>query len=311
MGSNVITGEYMRDNQKFADLCNFFLYKGNQVVKPEHLVEKDVTELGSPYTEKGVQQIEKIRDILKSCIVKSANGITYLIIGVENQSNIHYAMVVRNMVLDALNYEAQVKAIAKKHQEDKDLHGSAEYLSGFKKTDKLLPVITITLYWNSGKWDAPRNLHDMLNVTDEEILQYVPNYNLNLLVPDEIEDFEGFQSDLGVVLRMFQCTNDKSKLKKLIDGEVELIIGKEAATLLSECLSMKIDVLQEKEGGKMDVRNAIHDLIAEGKAEGKAEGRLEELIFFYNQGVITKELAASRMGVKVEEFEKQLTEVNK
>ena len=163
--------------------------------------------------------------------------------GIVSNNSIR-TMVVRNMVLDALNYEAQVKAIAKKHQEDKDLHGSAEYLSGFKKTDKLLPVITITLYWNSGKWDAPRNLHDMLNVTDEEILQYVPNYNLNLLVPDEIEDFEGFQSDLGVVLRMFQCTNDKSKLKKLIDGEVELIIGKEAATLLSECLSMKIDVSQ-------------------------------------------------------------------
>ena len=97
MGSNVITGEYMRDNQKFADLCNFFLYKGKQVVKPEHLVEKDVTELGSPYTEKGVQQIEKIRDILKSCIVKSANGITYLIIVVENPVDEYYSKVLERI----------------------------------------------------------------------------------------------------------------------------------------------------------------------------------------------------------------------
>lgn len=41
---------------------------------------------------------------------------------------------------------------------------SAEFLSEFHKDDKLTPVITITVYWGSGKWDAPRSLHEMFGI---------------------------------------------------------------------------------------------------------------------------------------------------
>ena len=111
----------MGRNDRFADLCNYYLFHGEPVIKPESLVEKDVTELGIPFTEKGSRTIEKVRDLLKNCAIKSADGVTYLIIGIENQSDIHYAMVVRNMVQDALNYAAQVEATAARHRKDKDL----------------------------------------------------------------------------------------------------------------------------------------------------------------------------------------------
>ena len=49
---NVVTKKYMSMNDKFADLCNYVLFDGEQVIRPEDLIEKDVTGLGIPFTEK-------------------------------------------------------------------------------------------------------------------------------------------------------------------------------------------------------------------------------------------------------------------
>ena len=34
---NVVTKKYMQDNDRFADVCNFYLFHGKQVIKPEDL----------------------------------------------------------------------------------------------------------------------------------------------------------------------------------------------------------------------------------------------------------------------------------
>ena len=142
---NVVTKRYMQDNARFADVCNFFLFNGRQVICPENLVKQDVTELALPKGLNNLEAIEKVRDILKGCCVKSADGITYLIIGIENQNDMHYAMVVRNMLYDAMNYTSQAEEHARQHRKNKDVSG-AEFLSGFSKTDKLVPVVTLTIF---------------------------------------------------------------------------------------------------------------------------------------------------------------------
>ncbi len=90
--------------------------------------------------------IQKFRDILKRCCIKDGKDATYVLLGIENQSEIHYAMPVRNMLYDAINYANQVKALADIHKEKKDLK-NAEFLSGLTIDDKIKPVITIVLYW--------------------------------------------------------------------------------------------------------------------------------------------------------------------
>ena len=215
---NVRTKKYIGNNDKFADLCNYFLFDGEPVIQPEDLKEKDVTELGIPYTDKGYMALEKIRDLLKSCIVKTAAGVTYLVVGIENQTDIHYAMVIRDMLMDALNYATQVDAYAKKHRKDKDLKGD-EFLSGFAKTDKLQPVITITVYWGAGAWDGARSLHEMLDLPDKKLLQFIQNYQMNLIVPDEITDFNKFHTELGAVFELCQCANDKERFLNLVESK--------------------------------------------------------------------------------------------
>lgn len=112
------------------------------------------------------------------------------------------------MVYDALNYAGQVEKITGRHRKSKDLRG-AEFLSGFAKRDRLVPVVTITIYWKSGGWDGARSLHEMFSVKDRRILNYVPDYQLNLIVPDEIEDFTRFETELGNVMHFISCSDDK------------------------------------------------------------------------------------------------------
>ncbi len=154
-------------------------------------------------------------------------------------------------------------------------------MSGFAKDDKLIPVVTITLYWKAGAWDGPRSLHEMFDVQKDEILKYVPDYRMNLIVPDEIKDFELFRTELGTVLEFCQCSNDKMRMRKLIQEKKEegVRLEKEAYDMLKECFRAEVEENRE-EGEKIDVCKALEDWAAEERAEGRAEGeeRLGKLI---------------------------------
>ena len=116
---------------------------------------------------------------------KMDNTAAYLLLGIENQAHIHYAMPVRDMLYDAVQYSNQVEIIAKSHRKERDLNrnitsdkeraikiNSDEFLSGFYKEDHLLPVITLVIYWSADEWDGPKSIHEMLNVKDGRLLKY-------------------------------------------------------------------------------------------------------------------------------------------
>ena len=47
---------------------------------------------------------------------KQDDEAAYILLGIENQTDIHYAMPVRNIIYDALQYGKQVADIAAKHR---------------------------------------------------------------------------------------------------------------------------------------------------------------------------------------------------
>lgn len=148
---DTITKAYIRENEVFADAFNYFIYQGRQVINPENLKELDTTEIILPMgaveknTEKPLNAVQKYRDVLKSATIMVDNRSAYILLGVENQINVHYAMPVRNMIYDALQYGQQIADISAVHRREKKNskeHSKSEFLSGFYKEDKLLPVIT-------------------------------------------------------------------------------------------------------------------------------------------------------------------------
>lgn len=57
--------------------------------------------------------MQKMRDIFKNASIKYTGKSYVVLIGVENQSDIHYAIPVKNMFYDVMAYGNQVKETAK------------------------------------------------------------------------------------------------------------------------------------------------------------------------------------------------------
>ena len=74
---------YMSQNRVFADIFNFYLYQGEQVIVPEQLREMDSAELSMPYGVDGNGElVQKYRDLLKELAVMEDENATYLLLGI-------------------------------------------------------------------------------------------------------------------------------------------------------------------------------------------------------------------------------------
>ena len=209
-------------------------------------------------------------------------------LGLELQSHIHYAMPVRTMLYDAIEYEAQVQRTASlRSRERKSRSCEAEYinasreresdefLSGFRKDDKLIPVITLVLYLKPDKWDGPRSLSDMYAPYDEAIKPYINDYSINLISPAELDsaDFAQFSTEAGKVLEFIKCSGDKEHMERFIKENDNLRLSSKAVMFLNEITHSKLAVNDER--GDVVMCKALDDMCADAREKGRTEGRAE------------------------------------
>ena len=117
--------------------------------------------------------MQKYRDILKSAVIMQDEKASYVLLGIENQTDIHYAMPVRNMIYDALQYGKQVSDVSTRHRKASEKPQTrGEYLSGFYKRDKIVPVITLVVHFGADAWDGARSLHEMMDIRDEKLRRF-------------------------------------------------------------------------------------------------------------------------------------------
>ena len=329
---DTVTKSYMEDRNKFADLVNFYVYNGEKVVKPEKLHPLDTT-ASALLEDKGkalktVKAVQKHRDVLKYLSGMADENTAYVIYGLELQSGIHYAMPVRNMLYDALQYTYQVDVIAEKHEGNKDKgENSGEYLSGFHKDDRIIPVVTIVVYFGPDEWDGPQSVYDMFSTKDPHILKYVPDYRMNLVSPSAMsdEDLDKFSTELKQVFKYMKYSSDKEKLRQIInEDDTYKHISRKTAVMINTLSGTKMKIESGKD--EVDMCKAIEDMrkeerekgieeglekgiekgIEKGREEGRNEGIIETLSGLVNDGLITLETAASRAGMTVKEFETRL-----
>ena len=79
------------------------------------------------------------------------------ILGLEPEESLHYALPVKYMNYESLEYDRQYKEILKKYRERRDL-ASAEYLSGYAVSDRLMPIVTIGIYLGEKPWSGFQRL---------------------------------------------------------------------------------------------------------------------------------------------------------
>ncbi len=276
---DTVTVEYMRRNEIFADAFNYFVYGGRQVINPDSLVELDTREIGVPYggADGAEQPVQRIHDLIKFVTAMTDRRVAYLILAIENQSNIHYAMPVKNLVNDALQYAKQVEIAANSHKKSGDYKGadSDEYLSGFMKNDKLIPVVTLVVYFGDKLWDGPMSVHEMFNEQDAEILALVPDYKINLIAPAVIDekDFSKFNSSLREVLSFIKYSRNADKLEEIVNSDADFRkLGRSEVNVLNACVDANLTMKPNEE--VVDMCEALREL--ERRAAEKAKNKEKE-----------------------------------
>ena len=310
--------EYLSDNMRFSEICNYVLFDGEKVIKPEDLKECDTTEVLSVFGIDRKQIVkQKWRDLLKSVSVKHTGEMYVILIGAEAQTDIHYAMPVKTMIYDALNYGEQVNEAKKRHRKNRDYRSSDEFLSGFTLDDKLTPVITITLYLGTTQWDGPRSLAEMMPQMDERILPFINDYRINLLNPLEITDFSKFETGLRPLFELLKNASDEEKLNELITKDetfTKVDVETVAAINLFVGTDIKYDEKEEvvnmckawddhkKRGIQEGIQQGMQQGIQQGIQQGVQQGRCLEVYSLVQDGILEPEVGAKRVSMSLDDF---------
>lgn len=274
---DTITKEYMRNPAIFADAFNKYLYHGRQVIKPEKLKELDTTEVTVPYGsgDAGVPE-QRYRDVVKT--VMTDGNMAYCILGIENSSDIHYAIPVKNGLYDFMQLAHQVSETAKSHKREENTDREAykpsqdEYLSGFYKTDHLIPVVTLAIFYSAEVWDGPLALREMYSAVDDEVMRYVPDYRVNLIAPGNMpeEEIEEFQSSLKEVMLYIKYSKDKKKLQEVTHKNKNFrSLERQAAEVISVTTNSKLKYAEGQE--VVNVCAAIEEMKMDSEIKGSVE----------------------------------------
>lgn len=294
MKADTITKDYVKDAGVFADIFNYYIYGGRQVILPEQLTERDSTKIALPYGADGaVIPVQKFRDVQKVYAAMTDGKIEYVLYGAENQAEIHYAMPVKNNLYDALEYAGQVEEAAKSHrkerrrkkeegeasvEESRKTPSAGEFLSGFWVEDRLIPSITVTIFFGSEEWDGPLSLFDMMDVSDPDVLACMDNYHVRLIAPAQMTDEEimKFQSSLREVMLFIKYSKDKENLSRvLVTNEKRFReLERRAADVIETITNSGIKYDESEE--VVDVCQAIREIRMEERKIGEQDGELKK-----------------------------------
>ena len=238
-------------------------------------------------------------------------------------------MPVKDMVYDALQYASQVEQIAKAHRDEQkkvQLEGTkgmkqrkvtpGEYLSGFYKDDRLIPVITLVLFFSAGEWDGPMSLHDMMAVQNPEILALVADYRINLIAPGNMSDEEinQFTTSLREVMMFIKYSEEPEKLNQILETDERFRdLDRKAATVISTVTGMEIEV--EEEEKKVNMCGALKVLLGDAKKEGVEQGINDERVAMARRmlknGKYSCKDIAEVSSLSMEEVQALATEMNR
>lgn len=277
--SNVAVRQFMKNKHRFADLFNAKLFQGRQVILAEDLEEIDSESDVLLEDKEGKKRaIQRYRDV----VMRWKNCVNLVIFACENQTRIHYAMPVRNMIYDGLSYMDQIKQLWDLHMGNGEKITQEEYLSRFRKEDKIYPVITLVWYFGTEPWDGSVDLHSMFSVSEGSevsgVLQkFVPNYWINLIDAEHMDDINQFQTDLQQIFGMLKCMKDQAKLRNYIRENKDYFqaIDEETYFAIEELLQTKRlmkQTMRKANKGDTNMYDVLEELYQDGVKEGIEQG---------------------------------------
>lgn len=276
LSPDTVLKNYWNNNEQFADLFNGVLFEGEQIIRPDELVDVDTEESIVLEHKKYVESIKASRDNIKIRKRSTVYGAELVLLGVESQEYIHYAMPIRVMGYDYAAYKKQYDSNSQKYKTAEGLNED-EYLSRMKKRDKFFPVITVVVYYGEKEWDGAKSLHEMLNIP-ERMTKYVNDYKMLLVEAKEnnLILHNANNRDLFNLLEILLDTElPRHKVKeKAIQYSEEHNIDKTVIMTVAGATNTKLDYDSLTKGdGRMCT--VFDEIAREGEAKGIVETGLE------------------------------------
>lgn len=270
---------FLSDDERYADLINGIGCGGMQVVSRADLHEAD-TQTGFFQWLHFIRSLpvsakrRKIR--IRDAVRRTAFGMNFAIIGVENQDFIDYEIPLRSLSYDVGEYEKQLAGIRRQVRARSAGLSPGEFLYGFRKDSRLYPVVTFILY-TGDDWDGPLCLHDILDFSDipESLCGMAADYKINLVEIRKWEDTSVFRTDVRHIFDFIRTADDKEALRKLVKSNSYYEEMDDEAYYLAANYANVKNLLKVKDyhrkDGKINMRSAIQEMIDDGKAEGIAQ----------------------------------------
>lgn len=186
-------------------------------------------------------------------------------------------MPMRVMGYDYGTYKKQYEDNAAKYKNAKGMTED-EFLSKMKKTDKLIPVIIIVVYYGEKTWDGAISLHGMLNIP-KEMLPFVNDYKMHLVEArkNDLKLHNVNNKDLFNLLEILLDKNNKLSVtrKKAINYAREHKVEKSVIMTVAGAANCKMDYNRMLKKGDADMCTVFEETRKEGVAEGEAKGIIE------------------------------------
>ena len=257
----------------FADFINGSIHSGEKVVSPRQLSDRETVTCqkeGTVHPQKP-RYVERRRDVLKAVFHDDC----YIVIGIEAQDRVDYAMPALCMEYDVMEYKRQLKEL--KNNRKEKLPGE-EFFSGMAKDEKLNPVTTIVFYHGKDPYDGCTYLHDMLDLNKENktFKRYVSDYHANMITANDLDETK-FETGMRELVGFLKRQEDKTKLMGYFQENEERIrkMDEETFDTVSILLHLpkKISRLRKStEGDGTDMCKAIREWAADERNAGMIEG---------------------------------------
>ena len=266
---------YFANRYYFADACNATVFDGRQVIDPKSLERLPTSSINMYGTG------EMYRDVLGKAQVMTDGKMAYAIFGIENMKEFDYAFPVRdgcyyfNTMYDQVR-EARSANRARWKEERPEGITAGEWMYGFCRDGKLMPVVNITYVWGDGDWDGPMSLFEMVGTDDPEILSKMNDYKLkNMVIPARMteEDFGKYVTDTGKILRLAKASGSMQEMWDVVHREGFDTVDPEAADYISAVLNMELNTVIRE--GRADMCKAMEELRSYERGEGRSQGLIE------------------------------------
>lgn len=249
-----------------TSLITIFMAGGSP--QPEQLTECDSTKIALPYGADGaLVPVQKFRDVQKLKQEKGQEGTSA--------------------------------------GEYRKTPSTGEFLSGFWSDDRLVPSITVTIFFGPEEWDGPLSLFDMMDVSDPDVFACIDNYHVRLIAPAQMVDEEimKFQSSLREVMLFIKYSKDRENLSRILKANEKRFreVERRAADVIEAITNSGIKYNESE--AKIDMCQAIQEIRMEERKIGEQDGELkkakEAAVELYKMGLDTEKIAQA-VGYAVE-----------